>query len=46
MVENGVAGLEALSAELFPGPGRAFTVGLTGSLEVGKSTIVGRRWSV
>ncbi|HEU4831194.1 MAG TPA: methylmalonyl Co-A mutase-associated GTPase MeaB [Actinomycetota bacterium] len=41
MVEDGVAGLEALSAELFPRTGRAFTVGLTGSPGVGKSTIVG-----
>ena len=40
MVEDGVAGLEALSAELFPGPDE-FTVGLTGSPGVGKSTIVG-----
>ena len=41
MVEDGVAGLEELSAELFPRTGRAFTVGLTGSPGVGKSTIVG-----
>src|SRR4029450_9189187 len=41
MVEDGAAGLEALSAELFPRTGRAFTVGLTGSPGVGKSTIVG-----
>src|SRR6266542_6095675 len=41
MVEDGAAGLETLSAELFPRTGRAFTVGLTGSPGVGKSTIVG-----
>src|SRR6266498_333791 len=41
MVEDGATGLETLSAELFPRTGRAFTVGLTGSPGVGKSTIVG-----
>ena len=41
MVEDGATGLEALSAELFPRTGRAFTVGLTGSPGVGKSTIIG-----
>ena len=41
MVEDGAAGLETISAQLFPRTGRAFTVGLTGSPGVGKSTIVG-----
>jgi LAO/AO transport system kinase len=41
MVEDGAAGLEDLSAGLFPHTGRADTVGLTGSPGVGKSTLAG-----
>jgi GTPase len=41
MVEDGAAGLEELSAGLFPHTGRAYTVGLTGSPGVGKSTLAG-----
>jgi GTPase len=41
MVENGADGLEELSAGLFPHTGRAYTVGLTGSPGVGKSTLAG-----
>ena len=41
MVEDGDAGLAELSAELFPHTGRAWTVGLTGSPGVGKSTLAG-----
>jgi len=39
MVEDGDEGLRALSAELYARTGRAYTVGLTGSPGVGKSTI-------
>lgn len=41
MVEDGAEGLGELSAGLFPHTGRAYTVGLTGSPGVGKSTIAG-----
>ncbi len=41
MVEDGGEGLEELSAGLFGHTGSAYTVGLTGSPGVGKSTIVG-----
>jgi len=41
MVEDGDEGLEALSAELFPRTGRAWTLGITGSPGVGKSTLAG-----
>jgi LAO/AO transport system kinase len=41
MVEDGAAGLPELSAGLFPHTGRAYTIGLTGSPGVGKSTIAG-----
>ncbi|HEX6330586.1 MAG TPA: methylmalonyl Co-A mutase-associated GTPase MeaB [Actinomycetota bacterium] len=41
MVEDGAEGLEDLSAGLFPHTGRAWTVGLTGSPGVGKSTLAG-----
>jgi len=41
MVEDGDEGLEALSAGLFPHTGRAWTVGVTGSPGVGKSTLAG-----
>jgi LAO/AO transport system kinase len=41
MVEDGADGLEELSAGLFPHTGRAYTVGLTGSPGVGKSTLAG-----
>ena len=41
MVEDGADGLEELSAGLFPHTGRAWTVGLTGSPGVGKSTLAG-----
>jgi LAO/AO transport system kinase len=41
MVEDGDAGLAELSAGLFPHTGRAWTVGLTGSPGVGKSTLAG-----
>jgi LAO/AO transport system kinase len=41
MVEDGAEGLEELSAGLFPRTGRAYTVGLTGSPGVGKSTLAG-----
>ena len=41
MVEDGAEGLEELSAGLFGHTGSAYTVGLTGSPGVGKSTIVG-----
>ena len=41
MVEDGAPGLAELSSELFPRTGRAYTIGLTGSPGVGKSTIVG-----
>lgn len=41
MVEDGAAGLEDLSAGLFPHTGRARTIGLTGSPGVGKSTLAG-----
>ena len=41
MVEDGDAGLEELSAGVFPHTGRASTIGLTGSPGVGKSTLAG-----
>ncbi len=41
MVEDGADGLEELSAGLFPHTGRAYTIGLTGSPGVGKSTLAG-----
>ena len=41
LVEDGDAGLADLSAALFPRTGRAWTVGLTGSPGVGKSTLAG-----
>jgi LAO/AO transport system kinase len=41
MVEDGAEGLEELSAGIFPQTGRAWTVGLTGSPGVGKSTLAG-----
>jgi LAO/AO transport system kinase len=41
MVEDGAEGLEELSAGLFPHTGRAWTLGLTGSPGVGKSTLAG-----
>ena len=41
LVEDGDPGLAELSAALFPRTGRAWTVGLTGSPGVGKSTLAG-----
>jgi LAO/AO transport system kinase len=41
MVEDGAEGLEELSAGLYPHTGRAWTIGLTGSPGVGKSTLAG-----
>ncbi len=41
MVEDGADGLEDLSAGLFAHTGRAYTIGLTGSPGVGKSTLAG-----
>ncbi len=41
MVEDGDERLAELSAGLFPHTGRAYTVGLTGSPGVGKSTLAG-----
>ena len=41
MVEDGAEGLAELSAGLFPRTGRAWTIGLTGSPGVGKSTLAG-----
>jgi LAO/AO transport system kinase len=41
MVEDGAEGLEELSQGLFPHTGRAWTIGLTGSPGVGKSTLAG-----
>ena len=41
MVEDGDDGLEVLSAGLFPRTGRAWTLGVTGSPGVGKSTLAG-----
>ncbi len=41
MVEDGAEGLGELSAGLFPHTGRAYTIGLTGSPGVGKSTLAG-----
>jgi LAO/AO transport system kinase len=41
MVEDGDAGLPELSAALFPHTGDAYTVGLTGSPGVGKSSLAG-----
>ena len=41
MVEDGADDLPTLSAALFPRTGRAWTVGLTGSPGVGKSTLAG-----
>lgn len=42
MVEDGAAGLEELSAALYPSTGRAWIVGLTGAPGAGKSTLTGR----
>jgi LAO/AO transport system kinase len=39
LVEDGGAGLEALSAGIYPRTGRAATIGLTGAPGVGKSTL-------
>jgi LAO/AO transport system kinase len=39
MVEDGAPGLEELSAAIYPETGRAYTVGLTGSPGVGKSSL-------
>ena len=39
MVEDGANGLPELIAHLFPNTGRAYTVGLTGSPGVGKSSL-------
>ncbi|HEX9123874.1 MAG TPA: methylmalonyl Co-A mutase-associated GTPase MeaB [Actinomycetota bacterium] len=41
MVEDGAEGLRELSAALFPRTGHAYTIGLTGSPGVGKSTLAG-----
>jgi LAO/AO transport system kinase len=41
MVEDGDDGLAELSAGLFPHTGKAWTIGLTGSPGVGKSTLAG-----
>ncbi len=41
MVEDGADGLAELSSELFAHTGRAYTVGVTGSPGVGKSTLAG-----
>ena len=41
MVEDGAEDLAQLSAALFPHTGRAWTIGLTGSPGVGKSTLAG-----
>lgn len=41
MVEDGAEGLDQLSAGLFPITGKAYTVGITGSPGVGKSTLAG-----
>lgn len=41
MVEDGADGLAELSAGLFPRTGHAWTIGLTGSPGVGKSTLAG-----
>jgi LAO/AO transport system kinase len=41
MVEDGAEGLEDLSAGLFAHTGHAYTIGLTGSPGVGKSTLAG-----
>jgi LAO/AO transport system kinase len=41
MVEDGAEGLEELSAAIFPHTGVAYTIGLTGSPGVGKSTLAG-----
>jgi LAO/AO transport system kinase len=41
MVEDGDEGLAELSAGLFPHTGGAYTIGLTGSPGVGKSTLAG-----
>ena len=41
MVEDGDDSLEVLSAGLFPRTGRAWTLGVTGSPGVGKSTLAG-----
>ena len=41
MVEDGADGLEELSAAVFPRTGSAYTIGLTGSPGVGKSTLGG-----
>ena len=42
MVEGGSPDLPALSGALYPSTGRAWTVGLTGSPGVGKSSLAGR----
>src|SRR5438552_12026271 len=39
MVEDGAGGLAELSAELYPHTGDAYTIGLTGSPGVGKSSL-------
>jgi LAO/AO transport system kinase len=41
LVEDGAEGLDRLSAGIFPHTGRAWTIGLTGSPGVGKSTLAG-----
>ncbi len=41
LVEDGAEGLDRLSAGLFPSTGGAWTIGLTGSPGVGKSTLAG-----
>jgi len=41
MVEDGAEGLAELSSDLFGHTGRAYTIGLTGSPGVGKSTLAG-----
>jgi LAO/AO transport system kinase len=41
MVEDGADGLVELSSGVFPRTGRAYTIGMTGSPGVGKSTLVG-----
>src|SRR5207253_5225326 len=39
MVEDGATGLPALSASIYPRAGRAYTIGLTGSPGVAKSSL-------
>src|SRR3972149_7011473 len=41
MVEDGAEGLEELSTAIYSRTGRAYTIGLTGSPGVGKSTLAG-----